>query len=164
MPTYPIFRCKECNCAIQMQSEGHAATFIAIGKKSEGAPTLFSSELDSDRFSDYCRGQGSFYAMKPANPFEYPKRFETHFNFSGAYEGMCCYCALMRGFHADSFISVGCYHCTRSDALITEFSRLKRRTGGGEGPTSWKSCGWGGLSDSVIDIILKMVVGGKTPK
>ena len=155
MPTYPIFRCKGCNCAVQMQNDEVCAASVAFGGR-----TLISSELDSERFADYCKGQGSFYAEKPVNLYDCSKRFQTHFNFSGLYEGMCCYCALGRGLYSGSFVSVGCYQCKRSEALLREFSKLKLR--GSDDVISWISCGWSGLSDSVIDLIMKMVVGEKT--
>jgi hypothetical protein len=41
--------------------------------------------------------------------------------------------------------------------LIKEFSRLKRQGRGVD--VSWESCGWAGLSDSLIDLILRMIVG-----
>jgi hypothetical protein len=54
-----------------------------------------------------------------------------------------------------SFLSVGCYHCKRSVFIIREFSRLKHR---GKAQQSWAASGWGGLSDSIIDLILQMAI------
>jgi hypothetical protein len=142
-----------------MQMDKQTAVLIAGGVGSNGTGALFSTALDSDRSPAYCRGQGSFYGTKPVDPYKFPERFETHFNFSGAYSKLCCYCALVHGYNMRSFIDVGCYHCKWSIALIREFSKLKRRT---EGVVSWSSCGWGGLSDSIIDLILKMVIEWKT--
>jgi hypothetical protein len=154
MPSYPITRCEVCDGAVQLHVELQTASLMAGGSLPK---TPFSTELDSNRFWAYCRGQGSFYGVEPADIYAAPKRFDTHFNFSGAYTGMCCYCALTRGYNMGSFISVGCYHCKRNEMLIKEFSKLKKRRGD-VSSISWSTCGWGGLSDSVIDLILQMVV------
>jgi hypothetical protein len=139
-----------------MQMDLQAASMVSSGVGCKGGGTaLFSSQLDSDRFPAFCRGQGAFYAVEPSDPFQIPKRFETHFNFSGAYQGVCCYCAMVNGYNFRSFLAKGCYHCKRSELLIREFSKLKHRA---STISSWLSCGWAGLSDSVIDLILKLVV------
>ena len=58
-----------------------------------------------------------------------------------------------------SFNDVGCYHCKTRCMLIQEFSKLKLQGRGRDG--SWEACGWTGLSDSLIDFILRMIVGEK---
>ena len=115
----------------------------------------YSSELDSDDFAKYCRGQGSFYSKKQDKYS--PPPTGGQFNFSGMYTGLCCYCALGSGYSRVSFNDVGCYHCKMRCMLIKEFSRLKRQGRGVD--VSWESCGWAGLSDSLIDLILRMIVG-----
>jgi hypothetical protein len=58
-------------------------------------------------------------------------------------------------------VEVGCYQCKRRYQAVREFSKLKvQKTEEGE-QTSWESSGWGGLSDSLVDLILHMVVGEK---
>ena len=110
---------------------------------------LYSSRLDSNDYANYCRGQGEFYALHRTD-YSMPSR-GSHFNFSGVYEGLCCYCALGEGYSIFSFGGVGCYHCKMKYLVVKEFSRLKHSTNG--------QSMWGGLSDALIDLILKMVVG-----
>ena len=153
MPTYPIFRCKVCDCAVQRG---------IVFKTRNGFPpigiSLLSSGLDSDDFAHYCRGQGRFYVTKPMNLFDLPTD-DSQFNFSGFFDGCCCYCALGRGFCSISFNEIGCYQCKRVCMLITEFSKLKA---GGVHNSNFSDCGWSGLSDALIDLILHLVAGGKT--
>jgi hypothetical protein len=153
MPTYPVIPCKNCSAAIQEDS------FLS-SKKSFHADVFkrnYSSELDSEDFAHYCRGQGSFYSF-PKGKFALPLN-GSHFNFSGTYIGLCCYCALGSGYSLVSFNDVGCYHCKTRCMLIREFSKLKHQGRGRDG--SWEACGWAGLSDSLIDFILRMIVGEK---
>jgi hypothetical protein len=151
MATYPIIFCTKCSAAIQEEScYTSKSTFSAsVFRKN------YSSELDSDDFAKYCRGQGSFYSERQGK-FDLPAN-GSHFNFSGVYSGFCCYCALGSGYSAVSFNDVGCYHCKMRFMLIKEFSKLKRQGSGVN--VSWKSCGWAGLSDALIDFILRMIVG-----
>ena len=136
MQSLPIIRCTVCACAVQKRTERGEAV---VGES--------STVLD-------CRGQGQFYAKGPARGL---KKFESHFNFSGAFEGMCCFCALHKGWSGVSFASVGCYLCKKHKFQIREFSRLKGPDNAVGSPVNWA-----GLPDSVIDHILKMVVGDKT--
>ncbi len=156
MPIYPITRCKTCDSAVQMDS-------VAVSKELPtfrlGDKLTYSLGMDSDEFDKYCRGQGRFYAAKPATMYANPAG-ANHFNFSGTFLGQCCYCALGDGLCPQSFREVGCYQCKRRLLVVTEFSKLKLlNTDGG---SAWETCGWGGLSDALIDLILKMVVGEKT--
>jgi hypothetical protein len=116
----------------------------------------YSSELDSDDFANYCKGQGRFYSLKRTNLFALPSD-GSHFNFSGVYQGLCCYCALGKGYSLDSFGGVGCFQCKKEYLFIMEFSKLKLMGGGDAG--TWESRKWAGLSDSLIDLILRMLVG-----
>jgi hypothetical protein len=120
--------------------------------------SLLSSGLDSDDSANYCRGQGQFYVTKPANLFDLPTG-DSQFNFSGFFDGCCCYCALGRGLCSLTFKEIGCYQCKRACMLIKEFSKLKA---GGVNNANFVDCGWSGLSDALIDLILQMVSGGKT--
>ena len=153
MPTYPVFPCKNCSADVQEDS-------FFVSKKSFHTDVFkrnYSSELDSEDFAHYCRGQGSFYPH-PKGKFALPPN-GSHFNFTGIYNRLCCYCALGSGYSHFSFNDVGCYHCKTRCMLIKEFSKLKLQGRGKDG--SWKSCGWAGLSDSLIDLILRMIVGEK---
>ncbi len=192
MPTYPIFHCKVCDSAVQMESSASKNMFPVCGL---GRNLLFSRELDSEEeFVKYCRGQGRFYAINNNNNNNPQQQLsslsyyasspvgQNHFNYSGTFQGLCCYCALGRGLCSESFQDVGCYHCKRRALVVKEFSKLKvvlRRGGaaaaasGGATTTttvaaakasssSWESNGWAGLSNPLIDHILKMLVGEKT--
>jgi hypothetical protein len=152
MLTFRIMRCTRCDCAVQKGrcDVGNQITLI-------GSDDQRSSELGSDRFVDFCRGQGKYYSTRP--DAEIPPVSE-HFNFAGYFMGMCCHCALMRGLCIESFISVGCYHCKQRLFVWTEFSKLKKK-GKGASIQVWSSNGWAGLSDNLIDYILKMVFGPK---
>ena len=160
MPTYPIFHCKVCDSAVQMESSASKDMFPVSGL---GRNLLFSRELDSEEeFVKYCRGQGRFYA----NPHQREQLYASpvgrnHFNYSGTFQGLCCYCALGRGLCSESFQDVGCYQCKRRALVVKEFSRLKVFRGAGA-QASWESNGWAGLSNPLIDHILRMLVGEKT--
>lgn len=158
MPAYPIFHCKVCDSAVQMESNASNDAFPVPGL---GKNLLFSCELDSDEFAKYCRGQGLFYANPPRELYASPVG-KNHFNYSGTFQGMCCYCALARGLCSESFSDVGCYQCKRRALVVREFSRLKiSRSAGLLLQPSWESNGWSGLSNSLIDHILRMLVGEK---
>jgi hypothetical protein len=157
MPTYPIFQCKVCDSAVQLESAASKNAFPMCGF---GRQVQFSCQLDSDDYSKNCRGQGRFYASVPSSPYASPVD-QNHFNYSGSFAGMCCYCAFGSGLCRESFEEVGCYQCKRRYQAVREFSKLKvQKTEEGE-QTSWESSGWGGLSDSLVDLILHMVVGEK---
>lgn len=158
MPVYPIFRCKGCGCAVQLESHATKGMFPSHGFHLN---TLFSGELDSDEFAKYCRGQGRFYAEPPRSLYASPVN-ANHFNYSGIFQEMCCYCALGEGLCAESFRDIGCYHCKRRYMAITEFGKLKRRRVGESGLSVWNASGWAGLSDALIDHILGMLVGDGT--
>ena len=156
MPTFPIFRCKSCDSAVQLES------YYSPRNKFPGSAmkSHYSSELDTDDFGNYCKGQGRFYTLKKPDPFVLP--FDGgHFNFSGAYQGLCCYCALGKGYSLDSFSEVGCYQCKKEYLFIKEFSKLKLLARGSEMSGTWESSKWAGLSDSLIELILRMLVGFK---
>ena len=156
MPIYPITRCITCDSAIQMDS-------VAVSRELPtfrlGDKLAYSLGMDSDEFDKYCRGQGRFYAARLATIYTHPV-MANHFNFSGTFLGQCCYCALGDGLCPQSFREVGCYQCKRRLLVVTEFSKLKQLNP--EGKSTWETCGWGGLSDALIELILKMVVGEKT--
>jgi hypothetical protein len=157
MPTYPIFRCRVCDGAVQMESNANKDMFPSHGLSKK---SLFSSELDSDDFSKYCRGQGKFYSEPPRSVFASPVGAH-HFNYSGTFHGLCCYCALGKGLCSESFRDVGCYHCKRRSLVVREFSKLKVLKPNGKQAASWEASGWGGLSNSLVDHILRMLVGEK---
>ena len=162
MPTYPIFHCRVCKSAVQIESSP-AKNFFPMYSSSN--PLILSSELDSDDFPRYCRGQGKFYASRASNKFALPTGAFDHFNFSGYFQGMCCYCALGDGLSPDSFAGLSCYHCMQRFHTVSVFSKLKNKreeSAISEGSDKWKSSGWSGLSDSLIDHILQLALGNET--
>lgn len=155
MPTYPIFHCRVCDSAVQIESSATRGMFPTQGFSKQ---LLLSCELDSDDFAKYCRGQGRFYANPPPSIYISPVG-QNHFNYSGTFHGLCCYCALGEGLCPESFRDVGCYQCKRRALVVKEFSKLKDVVCHS---SSWEANGWSGLSNSLIDYILGMLVGEKT--
>ena len=154
MPTYPVMFCRKCNASVQLESN----TKLGDAFPKLSLRVLYSNGLDSDDYSNYCRGQGKFYSLRRTDLYALPSS-GSHFNFSGVYAGLCCYCALGEGYSYFSFDGVGCYHSKMKYLVVKEFSRLKhQRSANGQAP-SWENCTWGGLSDSLVDLILKMAVG-----
>jgi hypothetical protein len=136
-----------------------AQAFLRLPSSSMKRVTLFSSEFDSDDFAYYCRGQGRFYCNPPEDVEMITKDYD-HFNFTGLFSGLCCFCARMKGFFHASFDCVGCYHCKRRFMVLDEFSKLKQRKHiDGESPPSWAADGWAALPDSIINLILHRVLG-----
>ena len=160
MPTYPIFHCKNCNSSVQLEGTLTKNCFPSFCGSIDSL--LFSSELDSDNFPNNCRGQGQFYLSEPSDKFTLPG--ENHFNFSGCFNGMCCYCALGGGLSLDSFNTMSCYHCMRRFHFVREFSKLKIREENEDHSKKcgWEAYGWAGLSDSLIDLILQFALGKNT--
>lgn len=93
-----------------------------------------------------CRGQGRCYAKKPIGKPTY----DNHFNFSGAFEGLCCYCAFHSGWCLSSLREVGCLLCkveiSRYVTFMTEIENSRKF--------------WALLPHGVIVHILKFVVRG----
>jgi hypothetical protein len=81
-----------------------------------------------------------------------------HFNFSGVFSGLCCFCARMKGFCHDSFVDIACYHCKRRVVVLEEFAKLKRNSVKNQDAT-WAEQGWAALPDSIIDTILHFALG-----
>ena len=127
MPTFPIFHCKVCNSAVQLESTALKNYFPSSGSSSA---SLYSSELDSGDFTNYCRGQGNFYTSSPRDKYSSPiggGGDDDHFNFSGCFQGMCCYCALGGGLSLGSFGTLSCHYCLQRFHTVREFSKLKIR-------------------------------------
>ena len=92
-----------------------------------------------------CKGQGEWYAKKPVAV----RTSLNHFNFSGAFEGLCCFCAFHSGWHISSLNDAGCLRCKDAIVRYTVFMGIKK---------SKKF--WADLPQCVLTHILRFVVGG----
>jgi hypothetical protein len=154
MPTFVVFRCAACACAVQRHVDctDSDAESLYIGEDD-----AHSLQLAANRPADFCRGQGSFYATQRPEVERAPAQYQ-HNNFQGFFRRMCCFCALKGGLTIDSFNAVGCYDCKRRRQLVfKEFLKLKNKTGGSD--IHARSL-WAGLPDSLIDHICAMAIGG----
>jgi hypothetical protein len=79
-----------------------------------------------------------------------------HYNFNGVFEGCCCFCALHRGFSADSFRDVGCCYCNRKEHIRRIFRGVFVKRGS---PATWSTHGWAAMPSGVMDYILGFVMG-----
>jgi hypothetical protein len=150
---YPYFECIVCHNRVQKVvdvTDGFVPAIVMLRPE-----TPLSALFDDAGVSElHCRGQGSRYNHK--------KRFDgsdedLHFNFSGCFIGMCCFCACHSGFGTELFLCNGCSHCVRKDILRLGFTRPFSRVDGVE--TSWESHGWRALPMVLVDHILSFVVG-----
>ena len=154
-PSFPLQYCIQCRCAVQQKE---AQAFLRLPGSSMKRVTLFSSEFDSDDYANYCRGQGIFYSNK-ADDVEMIVKDYDHFNFTGLFSGLCCFCAVMKGFFHASFECVGCYHCKRRFMVLEEFSKLKNHSRDGSSSSSWAANGWSALPDPIVDMIIRCALG-----
>ena len=142
--------CTRCGCAKQRKyREGSILP--------EWADDAVAARFESGDFAKTCRGQGTFYKQRVQhNAGRQIPPLDAHFNFLGCFKGLCCYCALTRGWPSASFSSASCYHCRRMAELVGTFATLKdgglRRVSGDV---------WRGLSPEIIDMILEKVLGGR---
>ena len=111
------------------------------------------SEFDEGDFAKHCRGQGSRYNDQ-SSPAYVEHVDGAHFNFSGCFNGFCCFCALQSGFGSEMFLTNGCFNCVRKEMLRGEFSKLYKLTG-----ASWEEGRWAALPSAVLDNILRILCG-----
>jgi hypothetical protein len=152
MPSsYPYFDCTSCGSRVQRAtaySTGNLPMIAVTDRR-----TKFSSQFDRGNFARYCRGQGLRY-NEPGAPAFADFVNDYHYNFSGFFEGRCCFCALHGGFGTELFLTSGCFNCRRKEALRIEFSRLYRLKG-----ASWEAHRWAALPSAVLDHILRHFLG-----
>ena len=159
MPTFVVFRCAACACAVQ---RGVDCTVSDAESRYIGEDDAHSLQLAANRPADFCRGQGSFYATQRPEVERAPAHYQ-HNNFQGFFRRMCCFCALKGGLTIDSFNTVGCYDCKRRRLqrqlalMVKQFAKLKNRADGSD--IHARSL-WAGLPDSLIDHISAMAIGG----
>jgi len=160
--SYPYSICIVCHNRVQKVVEPRRSYVPGTVVRRSAVP---SSQLFDDRsvFELHCRGQGRMYNHgKGALAFgtEASADDVLHYNFSGFFAGMCCFCARHSGFGTELFVSSGCHHCVRKHILHSAFARLfgkGRHTS--DQTVCWASCGWMGLPSSLVDYILAFVVG-----
>ena len=157
--SYPFFDCIVCHNRVQKMiciSRG-SLPLIALRSKGVGFSSLFD---DESVFELHCRGQGLKYNhLRGAQAFGVGMEDgdAEHYNFSGCFAGMCCFCARHSGFGSELFICSGCRNCVRKDILRSGVARLFNRGVGGD--LSWESHGWRALPSSLVDHIISFVVG-----
>jgi hypothetical protein len=111
-----------------------------------------SDVFDTDSVFVFCRGQGMRHCEPdpPGISVEYVDGY--HYNFSAAFKGYCCFCAMHAGFGADLFVGIGCYSCKRRQAVIAAFIELTKSTPGE--PVTWHLHGWAALPSAILDRIV----------
>ena len=154
-PSFLLRHCSSCDCAVQQREQ---SSYCCLPGSSLQRTALFSSRFDSDDFAYYCRGQGVFYSDK-SHPHSAPDDNDPqdHFNFSGLFSGLCCFCARMQGFYHGPFVDIACYHCKRRLMVLEEFGKLKKSKK--DYNATWAEQGWTALPDSIIDTILRCALG-----
>lgn len=156
--SYPFFRCVCCNAQVQK------AVSYEIGK----IPSLLlthktiplSDIFETNQTFAFCRGQGIRY-----NEHSYHAvvefAAENHYNFSGAFQGYCCFCALHADFGTETFLSVGCYSCKQTQQALANFIELTKSKPGTH--IAWQTHGWAALPSVILDNILRHLIGDRLP-
>jgi hypothetical protein len=160
--SYPFFECIVCRNRVQkvVDLDKGLLPMVSMRRKDE----RFSSLFDDDRlFERQCRGQGPKYnhgGGALAFGVEGGDFNIDHYNFSGFFAGMCCFCARHSGFGTELFVCSGCRNCVRKDILRSAFARLlSRGDGASSEAASWGTHGWRALPVALVDHILSFVVG-----
>ena len=171
--SYPFFQCTSCSANVQLQWVLKTRFYLPLMSHSNTfnpsiPAVMVTSELDSEDFANNCRGQGNRYAVKVSDkkvqmsPGEWISP-DSHFNFTGMFEGKCCFCALRMGFYFSS--DVVCYHCQRREMLLREFVMItashKGVAGSEKKAPTWETHGWGALSDALVDYILALALNNR---
>lgn len=158
--SYPFFDCIVCHNRVQKVVDVSKGFLPSIAVRSRSA--RFSSLFD-DRsvFEMHCRGQGLKYNHhNGALAFGVQGGADDimHYNFSGYFAGMCCFCARHSGFGSELFLCSGCRNCVLKDVMRSGTVRLFYRKDCG-GDSSWGAHGWRALPSALMDHILSFVVG-----
>ena len=158
--SYPFFHCVVCHHKVQQVVDirrGYLPAISLINKD-----VRFSSLFDDKTlFELHCRGQGPLYNHPHPSPFgagDARADEILHYNFSGFFSGLCCFCARYSGFGENLFMHNGCSNCVRKDILRSGFARLFTKHDETE-DASWGSHGWRALPVALVDHILTFVTG-----
>ena len=154
--SYPYFRCSACDLPVQKAICYDAGRLPYLLLTHRSIPV--SDVFDTDQAFAYCRGQGLRYG-EVEHPKTMPYVHGYHYNFSAAFKGYCCFCALHAGFGEGLFWDTGCYGCKRRQLVIAEFIALTK-TKEGES-VSWRNSGWAALPSAIIDRIVCHVFGDR---
>ena len=130
-PSFLLRHCSSCDCAVQQREQ---SSYCCLPGSSLQRTALFSSRFAPDDYDP-----------------------QDHFNFSGLFSGLCCFCARMQGFYHGSFVDIACYHCKRRLMVLEEFGKLKKSKK--DYNATWAEQGWTALPDSIIDVILHCLLG-----
>jgi hypothetical protein len=156
--SYPFFRCVSCKVPVQKSVRYDVGRMPYQLLTHCNIPV--SDVFDTDEAFAFCKGQGLRYA-DACHPKTMPYVDGYHYNFSAAFSGYCCFCALHAGFGSDLFGSAGCYSCKRTQAVVAAFVELTK-TENGE-PVSWRTHGWAALPSTILDRIVCHVFGDHVP-
>lgn len=153
--SYPFFKCLSCKTKVQevIAYDKGVMPYVVV---SSNVP--LSGIFETDKLFLFCRGQGLRYAEREHSPF---MNFVDgyHFNFSGVFEGYCCFCAQHAGFGSELFLGTGCYSCKHKQMAFETFVDILRSASNQQAPTQWRSHGWGALPSVIVDKILQCLVG-----
>ena len=161
--SYPYFNCVVCGGRVQKAVFCVPGSLPLVSYLDRDA--CFSSSFDDEsEYVRHCRGQGSQYSIRRVSPLFYGNDGEVlHFQFSGCFAGMCCFCALYAGLNVEAFSLNGCRNCTLKEELRAEFAKLARRSDEDDSDQSvaltWASHGWGALPSALVDYILVFAMG-----
>ena len=148
---YPFIKCVLCKNRVQKVIEytpGRMPSAVILDRHMK-----LSGEFDDGDFTKHCRGQGTRY-NDPSLPAFVEYVDGHHFNFTGYFNGCCCFCALHNGFGTEMFLTNGCVNCMRKETLRLEFAKLY----GGVG-SSWQEGRWAALPAVALDNILRIFIG-----
>jgi hypothetical protein len=152
--SYPFFRCVSCNSEVQKvicYEIGKLPYFIITHNT-----IPLSCVFETDEVFSFCRGQGMRYSEANHLPFvEYVDGY--HYNFTAAFKGYCCFCALHAGFGTELFLSTGCYCCKHKQNALATFIEITKSEPGA--PVSWQTHGWAALPSVIVDKILRLLIG-----
>ncbi len=149
--SYPCARCRVCRSRVQVAVHCVPGELPALACSDRDARFTALFEDDAAALS-CCRGQGTRYSP-------WPHHNQTlHYNFSGAFTGLCCFCALKAGFSPSVFGQTACRQCVWRERLRAEVA-VCFGSGAGATSVSWVSHGWRALPSAIVDRILVLVLG-----
>ena len=154
--SYPFFRCTSCNAPIQQVISYQLGKLpFEILTRNDVA---LSGVFETDKLFAFCRGQGMRYSEPDSLAVvEFVEGY--HFNFTAAFKGYCCFCAMHAGLGTELFLGVACYSCKHKQAALALFVELTASKPGTF--TSWHTHRWAALPSVIIDKIIRIAVGNQ---
>ena len=141
---YPFFECVSCHSRVQKVvpcSRGMLPNHVVFNKN-----VLLSEGFDGEDYVNFCLAQGR---RVPVELLSF-----AHYNFSGCFDGYCCFCALHAGFGEALFVEVSCKKCIQKEEVRKIWSSLYAA----QPFVNWRSHGWAALPSSILDKIIQYVV------